>query len=107
MGNDLQHDVIDPGHAGEMTVGQGWQVFAVSLWQVLPGKHDLLLYEVEVIDQPFRSGAYGFTGFDIPDQQVPHFQESVLIVSQPFEQMIGSAVRLQPMQRRYRFPVVV
>ena len=72
-----------------------------------PGRSNLLLDQIEVIEEPFSGGGDSVFRLDRVRQELAGFDEEVLIVGQPPEQSIVRAFRAQLMGAGKRFAVLL
>ena len=94
----FEGDVVDPRQTGRRAVSEAWQFAFVARRKVPPGRADLLLDQVEVVEQPLarrRDSAVAVHGFG---EQRPDGQQHRLVLRQPRQQPVRSMLRAQPVR---------
>ena len=86
----FQRDVVHARQARRRAAAQAGQLPAVALRQVPPGRADLLLDQVEVVEQPFPCRDDAAVGRQRLGQKLAGFDQDSFVVGQPREQAIRS-----------------
>ena len=89
VGDRLEREVVDARKSGGRAVREPRQLAAVPLGQVPPGRADLLLDQVEVVEQPFGGRRDAAVRRDRRGQQVADFDQDVVVLDQPRQQPVA------------------
>ncbi len=98
MRDRLEREVVYARKSGGRSVRQSGKLAAVPLGQMPLGRADLLFDQIEIVEQPLRSGRNAIIRRDRRGQQVAHFHQDCFVLREPGQQAVGSASRRHPVR---------
>ena len=93
VGDRLEREVVHTRQAGRRAVREPRQFAAVPLGQVPPGRANLLLDEVEVVEEPLGCRCDASVRRDRLGQQVADFDQDAIVLREPRQQPVRVARR--------------
>ena len=100
MGDHFESEVVDPWESGGGPLRQAGKFAAITLWQMPLGRANLLVDQIKIVEQPFRSRRNAAIGSNRRCQQVTYPHQRDLVLGQPIKQLVGCASRRKPVRQR-------